>query len=120
MRSAERGKEAYRLAPRWRGEPLGFRRQRVEQHGHRVGGRRRADEAVKFLDGDVVRVAVGELGERGEHAGLELRHRRVLRRRRASGPGGGARVQRLRGGGRPGMGFGGGFGDRGGHCGGFA
>jgi hypothetical protein len=123
---AERGEEAEQLAPGRGGEPLGVGGQRVEKHGHRVRRRRRADDAVEVLDGDVVGIAVGELGERGEHPRLELRHRRVLRRRgtgdsgrRGPAPAGGGGVRRRRGqrgGGRPRVGLGPGFEHRGRHC----
>jgi hypothetical protein len=101
---------------------------RVANGGY-VGQRRRSD--FQLLDGDVMRVAVRELGERYEHARLELHHHDVLRRR---GTGGGRQRQRrrrpsasrrgvgagvrwwMRCGGRARVGFDGGFGKRGRHC----
>lgn len=45
----------------------------VEKHGEAVGGEG-LDDLLEVVDGDLVGVAVGELGEGGEDAGLELHH----------------------------------------------
>lgn len=53
----------------------------VEEHGEGVGGEG-GDDGVEVIEGDLVRVAVRELGEGGEDALFQLHHGQVGGERR--------------------------------------
>lgn len=53
----------------------------VEEHGDAVTGEG-SDDLLEVIDGDLVGVAVGELGEGGEDPGLELHHGQMRRKGR--------------------------------------
>lgn len=54
----------------------------IEEDGDAGVGREILDEIVEVVNGDLVGVAVGELGEGGQNALLELHHREVSGDRR--------------------------------------
>lgn len=80
--SAEEGEEAEGLTAGDEGGVLGsgigggFVKEGVNEHRDALGGEG-GDDALEVVDGDLVRIAVGELGEGGEDAGLELDHGEV-------------------------------------------